>query len=206
MPNRAAPKKKPRPRATAAPKSVSRSPARAPRGPSAGAGATVAPEPLAESLRELALAAPSLLESLREIRSLVAPLAETLRGLERLACELDRARPASAPGPLPAATDGRPRGGDGAGGAAVSDASLEVGLRIQAAQEAITAALVSLPRAEDYAPAAAQLRELASVSPSLMEWLTEVPRLSTPLAGSVRGLKQAAAELEAARGALRARS
>jgi hypothetical protein len=202
MPNRAAPKRKPRPRAAAAPKTPSRSSARSGRGPDAEPLAAAAADGLAEPLRTLAEAAPALLDALREIRSLVAPLAETVRGLERLAYELDRARPAAPPpdaSPPPAAV--RPAVGPGAG----AEASREVGLRIQAAQEAITAALVSLPRAEDYAPAAAQLRELASVSPSLMEWLTEVPRLSTPLAGSVRELKQAAAELEAARGALRAR-
>jgi hypothetical protein len=203
MPNRAAPKRKPRPRAAAAAKTPSCSSARTGRSPSAAPPAALGNDGLAEPLRALAEAAPSLLDALREIRSLVAPLAETVRGLERLAYELDRARPAAAPPDAShPAVAGRPVAGpDGAG----AEASREIGLRIQAAQEAITAALVSLPRAEDYAPAAAQLRELASVSPSLMEWLTEVPRLSTPLAGSVRELKQAAAELEAARGALRPR-
>jgi hypothetical protein len=203
MPNRAAPKTNKRRRDAAGPKAASRSSSRAARGRRGDPAAAVAADGLAEPLRALAEAAPSLLEALREVRSLVGPLAETVRGLERLAYELDRVRPAAAPpaAPHPAASDGPAPGGDGAR----ADASREVGLRIQAAQEAITAALVSLPRTEDYAPAAAQLRELASVSPSLMEWLTEVPRLSAPLAGSVRGLKQAAAELEAARGALRAR-
>ena len=43
----------------------------------------------------------------------------------------------------------------------------------------------SLPRREEYAPAAAQLREIASVSPTLLDWMAEVPRLSAPLRDSV---------------------
>ena len=48
----------------------------------------------------------------------------------------------------------------------------------------------------------AQLREIASVSPSLMEWLREVPLLSTPLAESVRSLQEAAGDLKEARALL----
>jgi hypothetical protein len=160
-------------------------------------------EPLVEPLRAFALAAPSLLEALEATRVLAAPLADVVRGLQHLAASLEAtSRNLAAMGA--ARNDGetaspRAEARPGAG------AERDVDDRIGAAQAAITAALVSLPRAEDYAPVAAQLRELATVSPSLLEWLTEVPRLSTPLAGSVRGLKQAAAELEAAREALRAR-
>src|SRR5262249_57398960 len=90
MPNRAAPKRKPRPRATAGGKSVSRSSARAGRAPSADspAAVAVAGDPLAEPLRALAEAAPSLLDALSEIRALGGPLAATARGLERLWDEL----------------------------------------------------------------------------------------------------------------------
>jgi hypothetical protein len=61
------------------------------------------------------------------------------------------------------------------------------------------AAIGALPREEDYLPAARQLRELASVSPSLLDWLADVPRLSAPLAGSVAGLREAAERVTSAR-------
>jgi hypothetical protein len=42
---------------------------------------------------------------------------------------------------------------------------------------------------------AEQLRELATVSPSLMEWMKEVKPLSPPLAGSVLTLRRIATTL-----------
>jgi hypothetical protein len=42
---------------------------------------------------------------------------------------------------------------------------------------------------------AEQLRELATVSPSLMDWLKEVKPLSPPLAGSVLTLRRVATSL-----------
>jgi hypothetical protein len=191
MPTRAAVKKKASRRSGGGLRPATRPASRGGHGPRKSPKTRVAAEPLVEPLRELALAAPRLLEALREIGSLVASLADAVHGLQQVSADL---RPSRDDGGTAAVLE-----------AAVPEASREVRLRIEAAQEAITAALVSLPRAEDYAPAAAQLRELATVSPSLMEWLTEVPRLSRPLAGSVRGLKQAAADLQAAREALRTR-
>jgi hypothetical protein len=191
----------------AAAKTVKAKKPRPPRRPAGGRAPAPPPgedyAPLVEPLRAFALAAPSLLEALEATRVLAAPLADVVRGLQHLAASLEAtSRNLAAMGAArhdggTASPRAEARGGAGA--------EREVDDRIGAAQAAITAALVSLPRAEDYAPVAAQLRELATVSPSLLEWLTEVPRLSAPLAGSVRGLKQAAAELEAAREALRAR-
>lgn len=59
-------------------------------------------------------------------------------------------------------------------------------------------ALARLPRAEDYEPVARNLRELASVSPSLLDWLGEVPPLAAPLADSVTDLREALLELDQA--------
>ncbi len=47
------------------------------------------------------------------------------------------------------------------------------------------------------APALASLRdELATVSPSLMDWMKQLPALTMPLAESIAALEQAARELE----------
>jgi hypothetical protein len=73
-----------------------------------------------------------------------------------------------------------------------------VGHAIESARDAIRDALRSLPPSEHYAPVARQLKELASVSPSLMEWMREVPRLTTPLTASVDALSTAADELDGA--------
>jgi hypothetical protein len=78
----------------------------------------------------------------------------------------------------------------------------EVARRLDSAYEAVLEALAGLPRASEYEPAARQLREIASVSPSLMEWLREVPVLSAPLAESVRSLQAAAGDLKEARALL----
>jgi hypothetical protein len=67
-----------------------------------------------------------------------------------------------------------------------------------AARESIRAALDTLPRDTAYETFAAQLRELATVSPSLMEWLRQVPALTLPLGGAVASLDEAAQDLEAA--------
>jgi hypothetical protein len=84
------------------------------------------------------------------------------------------------------------------GGSLGTEASREALLRIDSARGAILEALASIPRAEDYAPFARQLREIASVSPSLLTWLSEVPTLSAPLASSMRSLLDAASSLQEA--------
>lgn len=75
--------------------------------------------------------------------------------------------------------------------------------RMAAAQAAIRAGLVSLPRDPAYKKVAAQLRELATVSPSLMEWLRQLPTLSLPLGEAIAALENAAQELEEAERAAR---
>lgn len=165
-------------------------------------------EPLAGPLREFARVAPALAESLGGVPRLAAPLTESVRGLERIAASVEASsqrlaaaiaalgrepasKPDRAPPPLPSAAGEIPL--------------REVAARVEGAHESLLEALATLPRASDYAPLVGQLRELATVSPSLMEWLREVPSVATPLADSVRGLQSAAAQLKEARDALRAR-
>jgi ABC-type transporter Mla subunit MlaD len=74
----------------------------------------------------------------------------------------------------------------------------EVREAVASAREHLEAALERLPRREDYEPAARNLREMASVSPSLMSWLAEVPALSAPLADSVSDLREALLDLDRA--------
>lgn len=68
--------------------------------------------------------------------------------------------------------------------------------KVRAARAAIEDALATLPRDAEYASAAAHLRELATVSPSLLEWMQQLPALTAPLSGSVEALRAAARDLE----------
>jgi hypothetical protein len=137
-------------------------------------------EPLAGPLREFAKVSPLLAESLSEVLKVAAPLASAVRNLEQVAGSLEQSRErleaARAPQGL-AAPDG------------------EVLAELEAIEVQIAGALASLPADAEYGRFAAQLREIASVSPSLMEWLEQVPRLSQPLAGSVAELAAAATRL-----------
>lgn len=67
---------------------------------------------------------------------------------------------------------------------------------IASARMRLAEALSRLPRTEDYEPVARNLRELASVSPSLLDWLGEVPPLAAPLAESVTDLREALLDLD----------
>jgi hypothetical protein len=146
-------------------------------------------EPLAEPLRDFARLSPALVGSLEAAPRLAdALVAATLRieaAVEHIGTQPTPVAPAPA-----------------------AEAPLSPGLlalrlsriahAIGSARDAIRDALRSLPPAERYAPVARQLKELASVSPSLMEWMREVPRLTTPLAGCVDALNAAAEELDGA--------
>ena len=65
------------------------------------------------------------------------------------------------------------------------------------AARSIHEAIDTLPRDPEYTRFAAQLRELAIVSPSLLEWLGQVPQLTQPLVHSTSELRRAAGRLEA---------
>jgi hypothetical protein len=129
-------------------------------------------EPLVAPLREFARVSPALVEAFRGVIQSTRALAPS-------------ARP-EAPGPSAAP--------------AMDGARVDETLRhVDAAREAVRQALADLPRDSDYAPVAAQLRELATVSPTLMDWLKEVPKLTTPLSGSLAALRRATEDLETAR-------
>ncbi len=141
-------------------------------------------EPLAGPLREFARVSPALVEALRDVIQATRPLAALAvpltAAVERLAAVVpgDREEPASS------------------GGMCRHEEALR---HVVDAQEAVLESLADLPRDSDYAPVAAQLRELATVSPSLMEWLNEVPKLAAPLSASVEALRRAAEALKTAR-------
>jgi hypothetical protein len=143
-------------------------------------------EPLVGPLREFARVSPALAETLGSVVRQVAPLpalAERLIEAVHGAAD-DRAR-------LPGADDG-------------VRASLEDTIgRIDAVRGVLLESLATLPRDKSYAAAANQLRELATVSPSLMAWMKQLPPLTMPLAEAIAGLEQAARELEDAERAAR---
>jgi hypothetical protein len=160
-------------------------------------------EPLAEPLREFARVSPALADALREVlavasplAALTAPLAESVRGLAHIASTLEGTSRslAGTVRTLAASTAGHASGDEGD-----PSATADLRARIESAHEAVLEALAGLPRASDYEPVAAQLRAIASVSPSLLDWLGEVPALTAPLTESVRALQKAAADLKAAR-------
>jgi hypothetical protein len=137
-------------------------------------------EPLVAPLREFARVSPALADTFREMLRAARPTVAAgheAQG-EAAQCEVTQ-------GPSEA------RDGDAA---RVDEARRHV----DAAREALRQALGELPRDADYRRVAGQLRELASVSPSLMDWLKEVPKLTTPLSGSVAALRRAAVDLETA--------
>jgi DNA repair ATPase RecN len=142
-------------------------------------------EPLAQPLREFARVAPALAESLSALPRLSAVLQAASERLDRVSERMDGAAPARPSVPTLAV-------------ARLSDAAAE----LDEARGALLAAMGTLPREEDYAATARQLRELASVSPSLLEWLKEVPKLRAPLVDSVGALRESAERVAAARAAV----
>jgi hypothetical protein len=143
-------------------------------------------EPLTEPLREFARVSPLLAETLAAVVKAVTPLPEMVQKVLGVAETL---HPRSASG-------ARPEGG-------LRRPLTEAADRMATAHEAIRSGLASLPRDRAYAQAAAHLRELATVSPSLMEWLRQLPEMSVPLGEAIASLDEAARELEAAERAAR---
>ncbi|MBN2370005.1 MAG: hypothetical protein JXO72_05915 [Vicinamibacteria bacterium] len=144
-------------------------------------------EPLAEPLREFARRSPPLLAALEAMPRTAALLESRLQSLEH---------------GLEAGSSARlhayDRDSKDACGIASQERLRAVDGAVREAREAIRTALDSLPREPDYAPVARQLKELATVSPSLLDWLSEIPRLSLPLGDSVRKLQEAVSLLAAA--------
>jgi hypothetical protein len=144
-------------------------------------------EPLTEPLREFARVSPLLAETLAAVVKAVTPLPGMVQKVLGAAETLH---------PRPAATGPSDEG-------ALRAPLAEAADRMATAHEAIRAGLASLPRDRTYAQAAAHLRELATVSPSLMEWMRQLPAMSLPLGDAVASLDEAARELEAAERAAR---
>lgn len=155
-------------------------------------------EPLAEPLREFARVSPALTQALAEAMRAIAPLGNLVAELRDTTQALRDLSAAAGRPPDRDTFHGRPP----AASTGTATASREAARAMGRAAEAIRGALQTLPREPEYARVAAQLREIASVSPSLGHWLQEVPRLSMPLGASIETLEQAAAELDRARTAL----
>jgi ABC-type transporter Mla subunit MlaD len=149
-------------------------------------------EPLAGPLREFARVSPALAESLSGLPRLAGVLAAASERLERASERLES--PASAPSTVSAVS--------AESTARLQDAAAD----LEEVRRTLLTALGTLPREDDYAPVARQLRELASVSPSLLEWLKEVPKAAAPLADSIAALREAAERVAAARAAVLAAS
>lgn len=141
-----------------------------------------ATRPLAGPLREFATVAPALGERLADVARSAAPLAESVKRLQGLDAAIARLERLAGAAAADAAASATPPLGD------TPD-------QVARARALIIEALESLPRREEYAPAAAQLREIASVSPTLLDWMAEVPRLSAPLRDSIERLYEATALL-----------
>ena len=160
-------------------------------------------EPLAAPLREFARVAPALAESLAELLKLARPLAESAARVEALAQPLSQAtlRLDLAAAALGAQAHAQAPAAPTALAAGPAEAAAAC---MERARVAILEALASLPREREYAQLAGQLRELASVSPSLLDWLGEVRATTAPLEAAVAGLRAAAADLARGQRALRA--
>ncbi len=155
-------------------------------------------EPLSAPLREFARVSPALTEALAASMRAVGPVAQLMAGLTDTTARLERLREAfEARSPLSPPSRAR-------GGAAPPALLAEAAAESAAVAQALREALDTLPRDPEYARVASQLRELASVSPSLAEWLNEVPSLTLPLGDSVAGLRGAAHRLDALAERLRA--
>lgn len=149
-------------------------------------------EPLSAPLAEFARVSPVLVESLADVLRVARPLAGAVEGLDALGQTLRSTQAALADSVAAVlGAGGPPSPPAAASNGALSDLLDEV----QEAEATLRAALASLPRDPHYAKVAAQLREIATVSPSLMEWLREAQSVSAPLLASVSGLEEAAEQL-----------
>jgi DNA repair ATPase RecN len=155
-------------------------------------------EPLARPLREFAKVSPALAESLAAVLGVVAPLGDSVHTLKEIAAELEGSQAAVAEA-LTRQASPPPRDQRGALDERTREILREVAETLRDVRQSIDGALASLPSDPAYGRLAAHLRELATVSPSLMEWLAEVPTLTRPLGESVDSLEEAAARLAAAR-------
>jgi len=144
-------------------------------------------EPLAAPLVEFTKVSPALTATLREAVVSFSAVSQVTKRLEGISKSLKHLE-ASESAPAPA------RGKAKAGSEnAVRDGGVAESLETLANE--IDGALEKIPKDPEYARVAEQLREIATVSPSLMDWMKEVKPLSPPLAGSVVTLRRVANRL-----------
>ncbi len=142
-------------------------------------------EPLAAPLIEFTKVSPALTETLREAVvsfAAVSQVSKRLEGISKSLKQMESAEPAAPKAKAKAETGEIPRHG-------------KVAESLETLANEIDAALEKIPKDPEYARVAEQLRELATVSPSLMDWMKEVKPLSPPLAGSVLTLRRVANRL-----------
>ena len=142
-------------------------------------------EPLAAPLVEFTRISPALTQTLREAVVSFAAVSQVTKRLEAISKSLKQAESAD---PAPAGSKTRPETGDSARHGKVAES-------LETLANEIDGALEKIPKDPEYARVAEQLRELATVSPSLMDWMKEVKPLSPPLAGSVLTLRRVATRL-----------
>jgi hypothetical protein len=158
-------------------------------------------EPLAQPLREFARVSPALAESLASVLRTTTPLTDAVRTLRQVTEGIQAAKPQrveNAPPPARSAETLRAPLPDGWSVDALVGELGDVASEVHSALGALQGALESLPADPVYKQVAAQLRELATVSPSLMEWLSQVETVSQPLGNSVGSLQDSVRQLSAA--------
>src|SRR5262245_60505073 len=141
---------------------------------------------LTAPLREFTRVSPALVEALAALPRLGSVLAMSAERMDRAADRIEKGERAAF----------QARSSEIL--ARLADAAAD----LDDVRQTLLVAISTVPREEDYLPAAQQLRELASVSPSLLEWLKEVPKLAAPLADSVTALREAAERVASARAAV----
>ena len=142
-------------------------------------------EPLAAPLIEFTKISPALTQTLREAVVSFAAVSQVTKRLEAISKALKHVETAE---PAPSRAKSKADPVDAQRHGKVSEA-------LETLANEIDAALEKIPKDPEYARVAEQLRELATVSPSLMEWMKEVRPLSPPLAGSVVTLRRVATSL-----------
>lgn len=148
-------------------------------------------EPLAAPLIEFTKISPALIGTLREAVvsfAAVSQVTKRLEGISKSLKHLENTEPA--PPKAKTETAETPRHG-------------KIAEALETLANEIDGALEKIPKDPEYARVAEQLRELATVSPSLMDWMKEVKPLSPPLAGSVLALRRVANSLRANASVLR---
>jgi hypothetical protein len=139
-------------------------------------------EPLAAPLIEFTRISPALTATLREAVVSFAAVSQVTKRLEGISKSLKQPEAGEAPPARPKTK------GESGGQHKIADS-------LDTLANEIDGAVEKIPKDPEYARVAEQLRELATVSPSLMDWLKEVKPLSPPLAGSVLTLRRVATSL-----------